>query len=54
MSIIAGSSSCCCSLVAILADVLAPYPHDEVNIVDRMQAPSNRYLLGTDQLDETC
>ena len=22
----------------------------EVNIVDRMQAPSDRYLLGTDQL----
>ena len=32
------------------ADVLAPFPHDEVNIVDRMQAPSGRYLLGTDQL----
>ena len=37
-------------LVAIFADVLAPYPHDEVNILDRMQEPSNRYLLGTDQL----
>ena len=37
-------------LVAIFADVLAPFPHDEVNIVDRMQAPSDRYLLGTDQL----
>ncbi len=37
-------------LVATFADVLAPYPHDEVNIVDRMQAPSNQYLLGTDQL----
>ena len=37
-------------LVAIFADVLAPFPHDEVNIVDRMQAPSGRYLLGTDQL----
>ncbi|MDE0447834.1 MAG: hypothetical protein OXH96_14320 [Spirochaetaceae bacterium] len=36
--------------MAIFADVLAPYPHDEVNIVDRMQAPSNRYLMGTDQL----
>ena len=31
---------------------MAPFPHDqhEVNIVDRMQAPSGRYLLGTDQL----
>ncbi len=37
-------------LAAIFADVLAPFPHDEVNIVDRMQAPSDRYLLGTDQL----
>ena len=50
MSIIAGVVILLLLLVAILADVLAPYPHDEVNIVDRMQAPSNRYLLGTDQL----
>ena len=33
-----------------LCRCLAPFPHDEVNIVDRMQAPSGRYLLGTDQL----
>ena len=46
LSIIAGVLM----LVAIFADVLAPFPHDEVNIVDRMQAPSDRYLLGTDQL----
>ncbi len=37
-------------LVAIFADILAPYPFDEVNILDRMQEPSDRYLLGTDQL----
>ena len=37
-------------LVAIFADILAPYPHVEVNILDRMQEPSDRYLLGTDQL----
>ena len=37
-------------LVAIFADILAPYPYDEVNILDRMQEPSDRYLLGTDQL----
>ena len=37
-------------LVAIFAEVLAPFPHDEVNILDRMQQPSEQYLLGTDQL----
>ena len=37
-------------LVAIFADVLAPYPYDEVNILDRLQGPSARYLLGTDQI----
>ena len=37
-------------LVAIFADSLAPFPYDEVNILDRMQGPSAEYLLGTDQL----
>ena len=37
-------------LVAIFADALAPFPYDEVNILDRMQGPSAEYLLGTDQL----
>ena len=50
LSITAGVVILLLILVAIFADVLAPFPHDEVNIVDRMQAPSNRYLLGTDQL----
>ena len=50
LSIVAGVVILLLTLVAIFADVLAPFPHDEVNIVDRMQAPSNRYLLGTDQL----
>ncbi len=50
LSIVAGVVIMLLILVAIFADVLAPYPHDEVNIVDRMQPPSNRYLLGTDQL----
>ena len=36
--------------VAIFADVLAPYPFWQVHPVDRMQGPSARYLLGTDQL----
>ena len=35
-------------LVAIFADVLAPYPYDEPHLVDRMQGSSTRYLLGTD------
>ena len=50
LSIIAGVVILLLMLVAIFADVLAPFPHDEVNIIDRMQAPSDRYLLGTDQL----
>ena len=50
LSIIAGVVILLLILVAIFADILAPFPHDEVNIVDRMQAPSERYLLGTDQL----
>ena len=50
LSIIAGVIILLLILVAIFADVLAPFPHDEVNIVDRIQAPSHRYLLGTDQL----
>ena len=50
LSIIAGVVILLLILVAIFADILAPFPHDEVNIVDRMQAPSGRYLLGTDQL----
>ncbi len=37
-------------LVAVFAEGLAPFPHDEVNILDRMQQPSEQYLLGTDQL----
>ena len=36
--------------VAIFADVLAPYPYDETTLGDRLQGPSARYLLGTDQI----
>ena len=35
-------------LIAIFADVLAPYRYMEIHLVDRMQGPSARYLLGTD------
>ena len=37
-------------LVAIFADVLAPYGYTEMHLVDRLQGASARYLLGTDQL----
>ncbi len=35
--------------VAILADVLAPYPYNEMHLYDMLQGSSARYLLGTDQ-----
>ena len=37
-------------LVAIFADVLAPYPYNEVHLIDRLQGPSAQYPLGTDGL----
>ena len=37
-------------LVTIFADVLAPFPYDEVHLADILKAPSARYLLGTDGL----
>ena len=37
-------------LVAIFADVLAPYRYTEMHLVDRLTGPSARYLLGTDQI----
>ena len=36
-------------LVAIFADVLAPYSYKEIHLVDRLSGPSSQYLLGTDQ-----
>ena len=36
--------------VAIFADVLAPYAPIETHLRDRLQGPSARYLLGTDQI----
>jgi peptide/nickel transport system permease protein len=35
--------------VAIFADVLTPYPYDEMHLADRLTGSSARYLLGTDQ-----
>ena len=37
-------------LVAIFADFLTPYPYTEQHPVDRLQAPSAQYLLGTDHV----
>ena len=37
-------------LVAIFADVLAPYVYTEMHLDDRLQGASAQYLLGTDQL----
>ena len=37
-------------LVAIFANVLAPYPFDEVNLRDLLKSPSAEHLMGTDQL----
>ena len=34
----------------IFADVLAPYEMADIHLFDRLQAPSAKYLLGTDQL----
>ena len=36
--------------VAIFANALAPYPYWEMHLADRLQGPSSKYLLGTDQL----
>ena len=32
------------------ADVLAPYPFDQLSLAERLQGSSTRHLLGTDQL----
>ena len=37
-------------LVAIFADLLAPYPFDQLSLAERLQGSSIRHLLGTDQL----
>ena len=37
-------------LVAVLADVIAPYPYGERHLPDRLTGSSAQYLLGTDHL----
>ena len=38
------------TVVALFAELLAPYPYREIHLADIMQAPSAQYLLGTDHL----
>lgn len=49
-----GTASGCVVLLFILAgtfaDVIAPYHHNELHVIDRLQGPSATYLLGTDQV----
>ena len=37
-------------VVAIFSDLVAPYPHNELHVIDRLQGSSAKYLLGTDQV----
>ncbi len=36
-------------LVAIVGGQVSPYPYNEIHLIDRLQGPSSKYLLGTDQ-----
>jgi len=38
------------ALMAIFAPIIAPYPLDEQNIIDRLEPPGVDYFMGTDQL----
>ncbi|MBI4495653.1 MAG: ABC transporter permease [Deltaproteobacteria bacterium] len=35
-------------VAAALAGVISPYPRDEMHIIDKLQPPSAKYLMGTD------
>ena len=37
-------------VVAVFADVLAPFPFSEIHLIDRLSGSTTTYLLGTDQL----
>jgi peptide/nickel transport system permease protein len=37
-------------IIGIFASFLAPYGMNEIHLLDRLQAPSSHYLLGTDEL----
>ena len=36
-------------LVAVFGGQVSPYPYNEIHLIDRLQGPSSKYLLGTDQ-----
>ena len=36
-------------LLALFGNELAPYPYNEIHLIDRLTGPSSQYLLGTDQ-----
>lgn len=36
--------------IAVFADVIAPYPTDQINIAERLQPPSGTHLFGTDNM----
>ncbi|MGD9893593.1 MAG: ABC transporter permease [Dehalococcoidia bacterium] len=37
-------------VVAVFADLIAPYPYDQIHRGDRLQGPSTEYWFGTDNL----
>ena len=37
-------------VMALFAEWLSPYPHDDVSLIDRMQAPSWQHPMGTDHV----
>ncbi|MDE0449917.1 MAG: ABC transporter permease [Spirochaetaceae bacterium] len=37
-------------VVAVFADLLAPYPYDEIYLMEILEPPSARHLLGTDNV----
>ncbi len=36
-------------VVAVLGDLITPYPAEQMHVIDRLQGPSSRYWLGTDE-----
>lgn len=36
--------------IAVFADVIAPYPTDQISIAERLQPPSRTHLFGTDNM----
>jgi peptide/nickel transport system permease protein len=38
------------AFTAVLADLIAPFPYDEIDVLNALKAPSKAHLLGTDHL----